>query len=149
MLVRPTSPDPALERRGRRLRGATIAGLLAVAAIGLGACSTPAGSSIPSIALPSVTIPTLPPAGSPIAACVDSATFAVFQQLQASGADIPGILTANKTTLVSGLQSFQPADAATMAWRDTLLAAVQAGDAAVVTTQVAALASSQVKLTAC
>ena len=150
MPVRPTSHDPAPTRpRGRRIRGASIAGLIAVAAVGIGACSTPAASTLSSLALPSISVPSLPPAGSPIAACVDSATFAVLQQLQATGADIPGILTANKTALVSGLQGFQPADAATTTWRDTLLAAVQSGDAAVVTAQVAMLASSQVTLSAC
>jgi hypothetical protein len=138
---------------GRRRTGpiARIAliGVVALAAAGIGACSGVSTSALPT--LPSVAIPTLPAVsgGSPLAACVDSATFAVIQQLKAPGADIPGILTTNKDVLISGLQKFQPADAATTTWRDALVAALQSGDMSAAATQVALLTSSQVSLRTC
>jgi hypothetical protein len=123
--------------------------LLALAGIGVGACST-AATLIPS-AITNATLPPLPIAtgGSPLAACVDSATYAVIQQLKAPGADVTGILTANKTVLLTGLQKLQPADAATVTWRDALVATLNAGDMSAAATQVALLANSQVSLTSC
>jgi hypothetical protein len=128
-----------------------VAGVLALSAAGLGACSTAGPSSIPSIALPSVSIPSLPVAsgGSPLGACVDAATFAILQQLKAPGADVQGILTANKDTLINGLKGFQPADPATAAWRDALVAALTAGDMTAAASQVAMLTGSQLSITSC
>jgi hypothetical protein len=80
---------------------------------------------------------------------VDSATYAVIQQLKAPGADVASILAANKTVLLTGLQQLHPADAATTTWRDTLVAALNSGDMTAAATQVALLANSQVSLTSC
>jgi hypothetical protein len=133
-----------------------LAGVLAISAAGVGACST-AGQSplpslaIPSVAIPSVSIPSLPIAsgGSPLGACVDAATFAILQQLKAPGADVQGILTANKDALINGLKGFQPADPATASWRDALVAALTAGDMTAAATQVAMLTGSQISVTSC
>jgi hypothetical protein len=126
-----------------------LIGVVALAAAGIGACSGVSTSAVPT--LPSVAIPTLPAVsgGSPLTACIDSATFAVIQQLKAPGADVQGILTTNKDVLVSGLQTFQPADPATKTWRDALVAALQSGDMTAAATQVALVTSSQVSLTSC
>jgi hypothetical protein len=73
----------------------------------------------------------------------------VIQQLKAPGADVAGILTANKTLLVTGLQKLQPADATTTAWRDALVAPLNAGDVTTAATQIAMLTNGQVSLTSC
>jgi hypothetical protein len=128
-----------------------VAGVLALSAAGLGACSTAGPSSIPSIAIPSVSIPSLPVAsgGSPLGACVDAATFAILQQLKAPGADVQGILTANKDALINGLKGFQPADPATASWRDALVTALTAGDMTAAASQVAMLTGSQLSISSC
>jgi hypothetical protein len=136
-------------------RGAGAAGRLAliailgIAGLGVGGCSAVA-SAIPS-AITNATLPPLPlpTGGSPLAACVDSATYAVIQQLKAPGADVTAILTANKTVLLTGLRQLHPADAATTTWRDALVAALNAGDMTAAGTQIALLTSSQVSLTSC
>lgn len=137
-----TAPTPP-RRRGR---AALI--FIAFAAIGIGACS-PGATGVPSIALPSGVLPTTNPSGSPVAACMDAATMAVIDQLKAPGADVATILTANKDVLVSGLNSLKPADPATTAWRDGLVKAIQDGDMTAAKTQVDALASGGVTLSAC
>lgn len=128
-----------------------VAGVLALSAAGLGACSTAGPSSIPSIAIPSVSIPSLPVAsgGSPLGACVDAATFAILQQLKAPGADVQGILTANKDALINGLKGFQPADPATASWRDALVTALTASDMTAAASQVAMLTGSQLSISSC
>jgi hypothetical protein len=144
-------PQPARGRRTGASGRLALFGILAIAGLGIGGCSA-AASAIPSAvssALTNATIPPLPTGGSPLAACVDSATYAVIQQLKAPGADVAGILTANKTVLTTGLQQMHPADAATNAWRDALVAALNSGDMAGAATQVALLTNSQVGLTSC
>ena len=130
---------PATARR----RAAGFLSLAATAVFLLGACT--AGAS----AVPSVDLPTTDPNATPVTACVDAGTKAVLDQLTASGADIPAILEANADVLVAGLQTFQPADEATITWRDDFVAALEAGDMAAAETQVQALISGGVALTAC
>jgi hypothetical protein len=148
--MQPTIPTTSRHRSSPIARLALI-GVVAFAAAGIGACSAVSTSSLPSIAVPSITIPSLPAVtgGSPLTACVDSATFGVIQQLKAPGADVQGLLTTNKDVLVNGLQRFQPADPATVAWRDALVAALQSGDMTAAATQVALVTNSQVSLTSC
>lgn len=134
--------------RGSRHRARVVLALFAFAAIGLGACS-PGSSAVPSLTVPSGVLPTTNPSGSAMAACVDSATMAVIDQLKAPGADVASILTTNKDALVAGLNSLQPADPATTTWRDALVKALQDGDAAAAKTQVDALAAGGITLTAC
>jgi len=140
-------PQPARGRRTGASGRLAVIGILTIAGLGIGGCSA-AASAIPST-ITNATIPPLPTGGSPLAACVDSATYAVIQQLKAPGADVAGILTANKTVLATGLQQMHPADAATSAWRDALVAALNSGDMAGAATQVALLTNSQVGLTSC
>lgn len=130
----------------RRARAALI--FLAFAALGLGACS-PGSTGVPSIGIPSGVLPTTNPSGSPVAACMDAATMAVIDQLKAPGADVATILTANKDVLVNGLNSLKPADPATTTWRDALVKAIQDGDTTAAKTQIDALVSGGVTLTAC
>jgi hypothetical protein len=131
------------------LRSSARIGLMAIAVFGLGACSTVGASSIPT--LPSVTVPTLPSgSGANLGACVDASTFAIIQQLKAPGADVQAILTANKDVLVTGLQTFQPSDPATKAWRDALVGALNTGDMTAAATQIGMLTtSSTITLTSC
>lgn len=132
-------------------RGGTMLAVLAFAAVGIGACSSSA-SAVPSIAVPSIAVPSdiLPGAsGSPVAGCVDATTMAVIDQVRAPGADVPALLASNKDALIAGLTTLQPADAATTRWRDTLLKALQDGDMTTAATQVDALVSGGVSLSAC
>jgi hypothetical protein len=126
--------DPVHSTRTRAGAGAA---LLASLAIALAACAG-AGAS----ALPSVNIPTLPPGGA-ASACLDAQTLAIIDQLKASGADVPGIVAANKDKLIAGLNQFQPTDSAVAAWRDAFVAAIRAGKADDVAAQVALLANGQ------
>ena len=126
-----------------------LIGILGLAGLGIGGCSA-AASAIPT----SITNATLPPlplpsGGSPLAGCVDGATYAVIQQLKGPGADVVTILTANKTVLLIGLQQLKPADSATTTWRGAFVAALNAGDMTAAATQVAMLTSSQITLTSC
>ena len=135
-------------RAGAAGRFALIA-ILGITGLGVGGCST-AASAIPST-ITNATLPPLPlpTGGSPLAGCVDGATYAVIQQLKTPGADVTAILTSNKTVLLAGLQQLHPADAATTTWRDALVAALNSGDMTAAATQVALLTSSQVSLTSC
>ena len=122
--------------------GLVLAGVLATA---LGACAGVTASNIPT--LPG-NLPTVPPSGV-AGACLDAQTMSVLDQLKASGADVPGIVAANKDKLVSGLGQLQSSNPAVVAWRDALVAAIQAGKAADVATQVALLANGQVTIPPC
>lgn len=135
----PDTPTPRVARR----QGATLLGLAATAAFLLGACT--GGAS----ALPSVDLPTQDPNATQLEACVDAGTKAVLDQLTAEGADIPTILETNSDLLIAGLQTFQPADEATMTWRDDFIAALEDGDMAAAQVQVEALISGGVALSAC
>jgi hypothetical protein len=114
--------------------------LLAALALGLGACSGVTASNIPT--LPG-NVPTVPPSGA-AGACLDAQTLAIIDQLKASGADVPGIVAANKDKLVTGLGKLQSSDPAVVAWRDAFVTAIQAGKADDVAAQVALLSNGQV-----
>ena len=73
----------------------------------------------------------------------------LLSQMQAPDADVAGILAANRETLISGLDAFQPPDEVTATWRDDLAAALQAGDMATAADQVAALTTAGITLSAC
>jgi hypothetical protein len=140
-----TSPRPGRPPRGR---GRILALILAASALGLGGCAA-AASAVPSLAVPSNVVPTANGSASPVAACVDPATMAVITQLEAPGADITGLLTTNKDVLITGLNTLQPADAATTTWRDALVKALQDGDMATASAKIGELTSGGVTLTAC
>jgi hypothetical protein len=127
-----------------------IAALFAVAAFA--ACNNGA-STLPSITLPSFTVPSVQASlglsGSGLTGCVDSATFAILNQLQQQGADIPTLLNQNKPALIAGLQAFQAPDTATGTWRDQLVTALQNNDTATATAKVQMLASGEVAITTC
>jgi hypothetical protein len=139
---------PPRPGRSSRQRGPILALLLAVSALGLGGCAA-AASSIPSLAVPSNVVPTTNGSASPVAACADPATMAVITQLEAPGADVTGLLTTNKDVLITGLNTLQPADAATTAWRDALVKALQDGDMATASAKIGELTSGGVTLSAC
>ena len=132
------APDRAPRRRARFMLL-----LLSVVALGLGACSPGASG------LPSVGVPTLDPNATPVSACVDAATMSVINQLTAADADVPALLAANKDVLILGLNTLQPADAATTTWRDGLVDALESGDLETAAAKVDELASGGVTLAAC
>jgi hypothetical protein len=143
------STQPASGRLAAAARRLALIGILGLAGLGIGGCSA-AASAIPSTLSNATLLPLpLPTGGSPLAGCVDSATYGVIQQLKAPGADVTAILTANKTVLLTGLQQLHPADTATTTWRDALVAALNSGDMTAAATQVALLTSSQVSLVSC
>lgn len=135
----PVRPAPAARRLGAR----AVLTVIAFAAIGLGACSPKSTGANGS------SLPTTNPSASAVAACIDTSTMAVIDQLKAPGADVASIVTANKDVLVNGLTSLQPADPATTTWRDALVKAIQDGDMTTAQTEIGALASGGVSLTAC
>ena len=144
---RPSALSP---RRGA-LRALPAIAVLAAGAV-VAACN--GGSSIlPSIALPSVVVPSVQASlsltGSGLSGCVDPATFAILNQLQQQGADIPTLLGQNKPALITGLQSFQPPDVATTTWRDQLVAALQSNDMTTASAKVQMLVSGEVALSSC
>jgi hypothetical protein len=147
MSIQPaTDPTELLPARPVRRRSRFLLLLLTVTALGLGAC-TPGASGVPSV--PNVSVPTTDPNATPIAGCVDAATMAVIDQLTAEGADIPAILAANSDALILGLNTLQPADAATTTWRDELVDALESGDMETAAEKIDELASGGVTLTAC
>jgi hypothetical protein len=138
--------DPLHSMRRHRARGIPL--LLAAAALGLSACAAGA-SAIPSVALPSNVLPTANASSSPVAACVDAATMTLITQLKTPGTDVTTVLTENKDVLITGLQTLQPADAATTTWRDALVKALQDGDMTTATAKIGELTSGGVTLNAC
>jgi hypothetical protein len=120
-----------------RTRAGAGAALFVCLALALAACAGTGAS-----ALPSVNLPTLPPSGV-AGACLDAQTMAIIDQLKASGADVPGIVAANKDKLVTGLGQLKSSDPIVVAWRDAFVAAIQAGKADDVAAQVALLANGQ------
>jgi hypothetical protein len=139
----PTAAGPA-----RRL----LIGLgAAVLAVSMAACG-PAGtaSNVPAN-LSTMAIPTVPPddLASGAAACIDTATMAIIDQLRAPGADVPALLAANKDKLTTGLSGLDSSDPKVTEWRDKLLQALSDGDMTVAAGQIAALAANQVQLTPC
>jgi hypothetical protein len=141
-----TGPTAIASARAVRRRPRFLLLLVATAAFGLGAC-TPGASGVPSV--PNVSIPTTDPNATPITGCVDAATMAVIDQLTADGADVPTLLADNKDVLILGLNTLQPADAATTTWRDELVDALESGDLETAAEKVDELVSGGVTLTAC
>jgi hypothetical protein len=140
-----------LSSRRRALRAAPAIAVLAATAI-FAACNS--GSSIlPSITLPSIAVPSVQASlsltGSGLSGCVDAATFAILNQLEQQGADVPALLDQNKPALITGLQAFQPPDAATTTWRDQLVTALQSNDMTAAATKIQMLASGEVSLSTC
>jgi hypothetical protein len=116
-------------------------------ALALAAC----GGSLPSTGVPSITIPTLPPDGmaSGMAGCVDAPTFALIEQLKATGADAPALLEANDDVLIAGLNALESTDSTVMAWRDALVDALEAGNFDAAADEIARLADNEVTITSC
>lgn len=143
-------PSQLSPRRDARRAMPACAVLAATAAFA--ACST--GSSIlPSVALPSIAVPSvgasLSLTGSGLTGCVDPATFAILNQLQQQGAEVPTLLEQNKPALITGLQAVQPPDTATTTWRDQLVTALQTNDMATAAAKVQMLTSGEVSLSSC
>lgn len=114
--------------------------LATVAVLALAGCGGTTASAGPT----SGSATAAPPATSGgSTACIDSDTAAIIQELREPGADVAAILTADGDDLLAGLASFTPPANAT-AWRDALVAAVQAGDAAAVQTEVQKIGSEVV-----
>ena len=130
--------------RSRIVRAAAGVALASALAASLGACAGVSSSSLPTVG----NLPTVPPSGA-AGACLDAPTMAIIDQLKASGADVPGILAANKDALVTGLNKLQSSDPAVLAWRTALVTAIQAGKADDVAAQVAVLANGQVTIPPC
>ena len=138
--------------RSNRTRLGAGAALVSSFLFLLGACSGPAASSLPTIAggVPTIAggVPTIPPSGL-ASACLDTDTMAIIDQLKATGADVPTILAANKDKLTTSLNGLQTTDAAVVAWRDALVAAINSNDAQAVAAQVALLSNGQVTIPPC
>jgi hypothetical protein len=131
--------------------GAPIA-LFATLVLVLAGCSGAGASTVPTIpaGVPTIPagVPTVPPSGL-TSACLDSDTMAIVDQLKATGADTPTILAANKDKLVAGLNRLQPSDPAVVAWRDSLVTAINSNDAQAVAAQIALLSNGQVTIPPC
>ena len=138
---RTVPPSPSRARRS------ILLGLAVAAAFALGACQS--GTPVPT--LPSLAIPTFPPddLASGTTACIDAPTMVIIDQLRATGADVPALLTANKDALIVGLSRLQSSDPSTTAWRDALVTALRSGDADAAAAEVARLASGDVTITPC
>ena len=126
-------------------RAAAGLALASALAVSLGACAGVSSSTLPTLP---ANLPTVPPSGA-AGACLDAPTLAIINQLKASGADVPGILAANKDALVTGLNKVQSSDPAVLAWRTALVAAIQSGKADDVAAQVALFANGQVTIPPC
>jgi hypothetical protein len=87
------------------------------------------------------------PAGT--GACVDAPTMAIIDQLQATGADLPALLAANKDALIAGLSDLESSDPNTTAWRDALVDALESGDVDAAADEIARLANDEVTITPC
>ena len=131
--------------RSNRARLGAGAALVSSFLFLLGACSGPAASALPTI---EGGVPTVPPSGL-AGACLDTDTMAIIDQLKATGADVPTILAANKDKLTTSLNGMQSTDAAVVAWRDALVAAINSNDAQAVAAQVALLSNGQVTIPPC
>ena len=133
--------------RGRRFALAlATAGL----ALSMAACSG-AGSATNIPGNLASAIPTMFPddLASGTAACINTATMAIIDQLRAPGADVPTLLAANKDKLISGLSGLESSDAKVTEWRDKLLQSLTDGDMNTAAAQIAILAANQVQLTPC
>lgn len=125
------------------LRSIAVGGAATLAlAFTLVAC----GGTLPT-SVPSITVPTLP--ADATEACVDAPTMAVLDQLQATGADLPALLAANKDALLGGLGDLESSDPAVTTWRDALVDALESGDMAAAAAEIAKLADDAVTLPRC
>ena len=117
----------------------------------MAACSGGATASNVPGNLSTLAIPTFPPddLASAAAACIDAATMGIIDQLRAPGADVKGLLAANKDKLISGLSDLESSDTKVTEWRDKLLQALTDGDMTAAAAQIAILAANQVQLTPC
>ena len=131
-----------------RARRSILLGLAVAAAFALGACQS-GTNAVPT--LPSLAIPTFPPddMASGTTACIDAPTMVIIDQLRATGADVPALLTANKPALIAGLGRLQSSDPKTTAWRDALVGALQSDNFDAAAAEVAKLASGDVTITPC
>jgi hypothetical protein len=129
-------------------RIATLRNLAAAAALTCIIASC--GGALPT-SVPSISLPTLPPDGmaSGTGACVDAPTMAIIDQLQATGADLPALLAANKDALIAGLSDLESSDPNTTAWRDALVDALESGDVDAAADEIARLANDEVTITPC
>jgi hypothetical protein len=134
--------EPRRPGTGPLRRGAAF---LASLAFVVGACSGAGATNVPTLP---VGVPTVPPSGI-ASACLDASTVAIFDQFKATGADAPALLAANKDKLLASLSAMQPSDPATTTWRDTLVAAINSGDAQAVAAQIALASNGQVAIPAC
>jgi hypothetical protein len=144
-----------LDHTSTRAAGSARRFLLGLGAVGLAlsmaACGgTGAASNLPGN-LATAAIPTFPPddLASAAAACIDTATMAIIDQLRAPGADVPSLLAANKDKLTTGLSGLDSSDPKVTEWRDKLLQALSDGDMTAAAGQIAVLAANQVQLTPC
>ena len=122
-----------------------------LAGLALAACSAVGSpSGIPSN-LPTSIPSNVPGLGTNTAgtACLDASTMGIITLLQAPGADVKSLLSQNKDALISGLQSFQPADATTSAWRDALVSALQSGDLVTAEAKVKEITTAGITLATC
>jgi hypothetical protein len=145
--MHPHTTPTATGAAGRVLLGLTAIGL----AVSMAACGPSGSASTLPGDLSTMAIPTFPPddLASGTAACIDTATMAIIDQLRAPGADVPTLLAANKDKLTSGLADLESSDPAVTEWRDKLLQALSDGDMTTAAGQIAALAANQVQLTPC
>jgi hypothetical protein len=132
-------------QRSRTAPLGRAAALLASLAFAVGACTGAGATSVPTLP---VGVPTVPPSGI-ASACLDAATMAIFDKFKATGADAPALLAANKDALIASLSAMQPTDPAMVTWRDTLVAAINSGDAQTVAAQIALASNGQVAIPAC
>jgi hypothetical protein len=121
----------------------TLLSFLGAAVLALAAC----GGSLPT-SVPSIAIPTLPVDGIPsgTAECVDAPTMAIFDQLRATGADLPTVLAANEDVLIAGLGELESSDPTTIAWRDALIDALESGDMDAAAAEIAKLADGEITI---
>ncbi len=131
----------------RVLLGLAGSGLALVLAACAGGGATP---TLPG-ELGSMEVPTMPPDdfATGTSTCIDPATMAIIDQLRAPGADVPGLLAANKDALIAGLGELESSDPIVNEWRDALLTALTDEDMTAAATQVARLAANEVQLTPC
>ena len=128
-----------------RTAGVAIAIVLTMTA-GIAAACSSTPTTVPSLPTSVPTLPTSLPSGT---GCLDATTMGIITQLQAQGADVPAILTANKDALISGLQGFQPTDQTTLTWRDQLVAALQTSDFTTAAARISELSTSGIALAQC
>lgn len=138
-----------------RVAGSARRFLLGLCALGLAVSMAACGPSGSASNLPgglaTMAIPTFPPddLASGTAACIDTATMAIIDQLRAPGADVPALLSVNKDKLISGLSGLESSDTKVTEWRDALLQALTDGNMTAAAAQIAVLAANQVQLTPC